>query len=122
MGRLSSSQLQVSYVINVTMSTESISSSANAKNEEIEAITSFLSDVLRPGSSLSPVFLAVVDCVLGLLLLILISLLWLTNYNIHFFGLITAEIALWLSIKWSVYNLDNFFNDIDRDVIIQVYT
>jgi hypothetical protein len=62
--------------------------------------SSFFSNILQPGSSLNPSFLFIVDCILGSLLIVLLSLACLTSGNLHIFALIAIELALWASIKW----------------------
>lgn len=61
-----------------------------------------VSHILTPGSSLHPTFLLVVDGVFVFLLLVLMSLLFITGGNLHFFVLICISLALWASVKWSV--------------------
>ena len=61
-----------------------------------------VSHILTPGSSLHPTFLLVVDGVFIFLLLVLVSLLFITGGNLHFFALICITLALWASVKWSV--------------------
>jgi len=65
----------------------------------------FLSAVLTPGSSLNPTFLLVVDGVLALLALTLISLIVVTGGSVHPIALLLIELALWVSIKWFVNEL-----------------
>ncbi|KAG6378462.1 hypothetical protein JVT61DRAFT_12720 [Boletus reticuloceps] len=65
----------------------------------------FFSFVLKPGSSLHPSFLLAVDCAFALLFLVFAWSAYLTNGNIHFFILMTIEIALWASMKWFVQEL-----------------
>lgn len=67
---------------------------------EPETEGSFFADVLKPGSSFHPTFLAIVDGVLAVLLVVLISLAFLTSGNIHFIFLIVIELCLWASVKW----------------------
>jgi hypothetical protein len=64
------------------------------------ADSDFLSNILTPGSSLSPSFLLVVDVVLALLSLTLGSLAIATGGNIHLIALLFITLALWVSIKW----------------------
>lgn len=59
-----------------------------------------LSHILRPGSSLDPTFLRIVDGVFILLIFILISLLVITAGNLHFVALIVISLGLWGSVKW----------------------
>jgi len=65
----------------------------------------FLSNILAPGSSLNPNFLLVVDGVLALLALTLLSLVIVTGGNVHLIALLFIELALWVSIKWFVREL-----------------
>lgn len=60
------------------------------------------SDVLKPGSSLDSTFLLILDGAFTFLLLVLISLAYLTSGNIHIFALTAIELALWASVKWYV--------------------
>ncbi|KAM6490513.1 hypothetical protein JOM56_013856 [Amanita muscaria] len=64
--------------------------------------TSFLDQVLQPGSSLQPNFLLAVDVAFTLLFLVLVTLLYLTAGNLHVVALILVELALWASVKWCV--------------------
>ncbi|KAF9481966.1 hypothetical protein BDN70DRAFT_875589 [Pholiota conissans] len=73
-------------------------------HQESEA-TSFFSQILKPGSSLHPTFLVIVDCAFLLLLLVFITLIFLTNGNLHVFALIAIELGLWASVKWFVNEL-----------------
>lgn len=65
----------------------------------------FLSTVLEPGSSLNPTFLLIVDGVLALLALTLVSLIVVTGGSVHPIALLLIELALWVSIKWFIYEL-----------------
>ncbi|KAJ7276188.1 hypothetical protein B0H12DRAFT_1227365 [Mycena haematopus] len=67
----------------------------------------FLSDILKPGSSLQPRFLLVLDLAFVALLFILVALAFLTAGNFHIFALIAIELALWASVKWFVNELKN---------------
>ena len=62
--------------------------------------SSFLSDLLKPGSSLNPSSILVLDCILGALLVVLLSLAYFTSGNGHILALIAVELALWASLKW----------------------
>jgi len=64
---------------------------------------SFFADILRPGSSFHPTFLAVVDGVLAVLLALLLSLAVMTAGNIHLIFLTVIELGLWASVKWFVH-------------------
>ncbi|KAJ7774336.1 hypothetical protein DFH07DRAFT_732836 [Mycena maculata] len=61
---------------------------------------SFFADILKPGSSLHPQFLFVLDLTFASLLFILLSLVVLTSGNLHIFALIAIELGLWVSVKW----------------------
>ncbi|KAH9173423.1 hypothetical protein EDB89DRAFT_2068871 [Lactarius sanguifluus] len=65
----------------------------------------FLSAVLTPGSSLTPTFLLLVDGVLALLALTLVSLIVVSGGSVHPIALLLIELALWVSIKWFVNEL-----------------
>lgn len=72
-------------------------STPDAPDEE-----SFLANILKPGSSLNPTFLFIVDGAFTFLLLVFITLAFLTSGNIHIFVLMGIELALWASVKWCV--------------------
>jgi hypothetical protein len=61
---------------------------------------SFLANILKPGSSLNPTFLLIVDGAFTFLLLVFIALAFMTGGNMHIFGLMGVELALWVSVKW----------------------
>ena len=63
---------------------------------------SFIANILKPGSSLHPTFLLIVDGAFSFLLFVFIILAFLTAGNIHIFALIGIEMALWASVKWYV--------------------
>ncbi|KAJ7937254.1 hypothetical protein B0H13DRAFT_1699027 [Mycena leptocephala] len=67
----------------------------------------FFSEILKPGSSLDPKFLFVLDSAFAALLFILLALAVLTAGNLHIFALIAIELALWASVKWFVNELKN---------------
>ncbi|KAF8192435.1 hypothetical protein BJ912DRAFT_261025 [Pholiota molesta] len=69
--------------------------------------TPFFSQILKPGSSLHPTFLLIVDCAFLLLLLVFIALIFVTGGNLHVFALIAIELGLWGSVKWFVNELKN---------------
>lgn len=69
-----------------------------------ETEESFFADILKPGSSLHPTFLVIVDAVLAVLLVVLISLAFITSGNVHFIFLSVIELGLWASVKWSDLN------------------
>jgi NADH:ubiquinone oxidoreductase subunit 6 (subunit J) len=60
----------------------------------------FISNILKPGSSLHPTFLLIVDAAFLCLLLVLVTLVFLTAQNPHIFALIFIELCLWASVKW----------------------
>ncbi|KAJ7179305.1 hypothetical protein C8R46DRAFT_635382 [Mycena filopes] len=68
---------------------------------------SFFADILKPGSSLNPQFLFLLDLAFAALLFILLTLTVLTAGNLHIFALIAIELALWASVKWFVNELKN---------------
>ncbi|TDL29468.1 hypothetical protein BD410DRAFT_779871 [Rickenella mellea] len=72
-----------------------------------DSVVSFFSDILKPGSSLNPNFLIVVDGAFTCLLFVLLMLLWMTAGSIHLFALIAIELALWASVKWFINELKN---------------
>jgi uncharacterized membrane protein len=75
---------------------------SSAQTEEPEAEESFVANILKPGSSLNPTFLAVLDGALACLFLVLLALAWLTSGNLHVFVLLGIELSLWASVKWYV--------------------
>ncbi|KIM91002.1 hypothetical protein PILCRDRAFT_1228 [Piloderma croceum F 1598] len=83
------------------MSTSALSSPPSDDSE------SFFSTILKPGSSLHPTFLLIVDGAFAFLLVVFIALAFMTAGNIHIFALMGIELALWASIKWFVYELQN---------------
>ncbi|PIL36703.1 hypothetical protein GSI_00392 [Ganoderma sinense ZZ0214-1] len=70
-----------------------------------DALSSFFSGILAPGSSLNPTFLLALDGVLATLLLVLLGLFVATNYNFHLLFLSVIELCLWASIKWFLSEL-----------------
>ncbi|EJD01214.1 uncharacterized protein FOMMEDRAFT_88480 [Fomitiporia mediterranea MF3/22] len=63
---------------------------------------SFFSNLLKPGSSLSPTFLLVLDGAFAILLTIFVILLFLLSGSMHIVVLIGVELCLWASVKWWV--------------------
>jgi uncharacterized membrane protein len=63
---------------------------------------SFISFLLKPGSSLHPTFLLAVDAAFALLFVVFAWSAYLTKGNLHFFALMGIQLALWASIKWYV--------------------
>jgi uncharacterized membrane protein len=63
---------------------------------------SFFADIIKPGSSLNPTFLLILDGAFSFLFFVLLSLAFLTSGNPHIFALMGIEIALWGSVKWYV--------------------
>ncbi|KAJ3807735.1 hypothetical protein EV368DRAFT_28878, partial [Lentinula lateritia] len=61
---------------------------------------SFFSDILKPGSSLHPTFLLILDAIFFALLLTLLGLVFATAGNIHLIFLTVIELGLWASVKW----------------------
>lgn len=70
-----------------------------------EGDESFFANILTPGSSLNPKFLAILDGAFLFLLLVLIFLAILTSGNRHILALIAIELALWTSVKWFVESI-----------------
>ncbi|KAJ8595361.1 hypothetical protein M405DRAFT_807464 [Rhizopogon salebrosus TDB-379] len=66
---------------------------------------SFVSFLLKPGSSLHPTFLLAVDAAFALLFVVFAWSAYLTKGNLHFFALMGIQLALWASIKWFVQEL-----------------
>ncbi len=79
-----------------------MSESSAQVERPVDASETFFSQILNPGSSLHPTFLLILDGSFTLLLIVLISLLYMTSGNIHFIGLIGIELGLWGSVKWCV--------------------
>jgi hypothetical protein len=67
-------------------------------NDETEE--SFFSNILKPGSSLNPTFLAILDGAFVCLFCVLLVLAYLTAGNPHMFALMVIELGLWASVKW----------------------
>ncbi|KAG1832940.1 hypothetical protein EV424DRAFT_1312044 [Suillus variegatus] len=63
---------------------------------------SFVSFILKPGSSLHPTFLFAVDAAFALLFFVFLWSAYLTKGNPHFFVLMGIQLALWVSVKWYV--------------------
>ncbi|KAI1792987.1 hypothetical protein LXA43DRAFT_1093251 [Ganoderma leucocontextum] len=70
-----------------------------------DALSNGLSGILAPGSSLDPAFLLVLDGILATLLVVLLGLFVVTNYNPHLLFLSIIELCLWVSIKWFLSEL-----------------
>ncbi|KAF5387773.1 hypothetical protein D9615_000212 [Tricholomella constricta] len=68
---------------------------------------SFFANILKPGSSLSPTFLVILDGAFVSLFLVFVVLAFLTSGNLHIFALMAIELALWASVKWFVNELKN---------------
>ncbi|ESK97435.1 pkr1p [Moniliophthora roreri MCA 2997] len=83
--------------------------------DSLDAATSFFSEILKPGSSLHPTFLLILDVAFAALLVILLGLLFATNGNVHIGGLIVIELCLWASVKWFVYELGKIPPKTDED-------
>jgi uncharacterized membrane protein len=64
-----------------------------------DSLDAFLDNILKPGSSLNPTFLAILDGAFAFLFFILGFLAFFTR-SIHVFFLIGIEVALWASVKW----------------------
>jgi uncharacterized membrane protein len=63
---------------------------------------SFVEDILKPGSSLNPTFLAILDAAFACLFVVFLVLAFLSSGNIHVFALLGIELCLWASVKWCV--------------------
>jgi hypothetical protein len=72
---------------------------ATLSEENVDADDSFVSNLLKPGSSLNPTFLAIVDGCFAFLLVVLLSLLAMTR-SVHFVVLPLITLGLWASVKW----------------------
>lgn len=68
-----------------------------------EPVEALVSHILTPGSTLNPQFLLVLDGAFVMLLVILLVLLVLT-WSIHFVALICIELGLWASVQLYVCN------------------
>ncbi|VDC06137.1 unnamed protein product [Peniophora sp. CBMAI 1063] len=84
-----------------------VSEEQDATSEKPLEEQSFFENILTPGSSLHPTFLFIVDFALAFLAMVFISLAVLTSGNVHFYILLGITLALWGSIKWFVYELQN---------------
>lgn len=62
-------------------------------------------NILEPGSSLNPTFLAILDAIFLLLFLLFVALAFVTSGNFHIFALMTIELGLWASVKWCVRHI-----------------
>jgi len=71
----------------------------------------FISTILKPGSSLHPTFLFIVDAAFLCLLLVLVTLAFLTAQNPHIFALIFIELCLWGSVKGFIHELKTMHQD-----------
>lgn len=63
---------------------------------------SFVANILKPGSSLNPTFLAILDGAFVSLFVVLLALAFLSSGSIHVFALLGIELCLWASVKWCV--------------------
>jgi len=79
----------------------------SASSTDGEDAFSFFTDILKPGSSLNPTFLAVLDVAFISLFLVFVALAFVTSGNLHIFVLMVIELALWASVKWFVNELKN---------------
>jgi ER protein Pkr1 len=66
----------------------------------VENEESFIATILKPGSSLNPTFLTILDGAFACLFLVLVVLALLTSGNLHVFVLLAIELSLWASVKW----------------------
>ncbi|TFK27095.1 hypothetical protein FA15DRAFT_587068 [Coprinopsis marcescibilis] len=79
---------------------------ASEPTEEESGLESFFNNILKPGSSLDPTFLAIVDGAFASLLGILLLSFFATSWNLHILSLIVIVICLWGSVKW--YEIHNY--------------
>ncbi|KAH8830177.1 hypothetical protein DL96DRAFT_1707013 [Flagelloscypha sp. PMI_526] len=73
--------------------------------EQDTSFSGFLSEILKPGSSLHPIFTLCVDIAFSLLLVVLLTCAFVTQGNIHFIALTLIALALWASVKWFIAEL-----------------
>ncbi|KAF9468932.1 hypothetical protein BDZ94DRAFT_1244957 [Collybia nuda] len=66
---------------------------------------SFFFNILKPGSSLNPTFLAILDGAFAILFCVFLGLAYLTSGNPHIFALMGIELGLWASVKWFISEL-----------------
>ncbi|KZT74543.1 hypothetical protein DAEQUDRAFT_761384 [Daedalea quercina L-15889] len=66
---------------------------------------SLFSTLLTPGSSLHPTLLLLLDVAFFALFLVFLSLAIVTRGNVHLLVLMLIEVALWVSVKWFVSEL-----------------
>jgi len=85
-----------------------------------EESQSFFADVLKPGSSFHPTFLAIVDVAFAFLLVVLLSLAFITSGNIHLIFLTLIELALWASVKWFVHELNKAQVNMNQDTDLKI--
>ena len=77
--------------------------STNTKmSSTVSSQDSLFASLLKPGSSLHPTFLRILDGAFATLLAIFITLLYLLSGNVHIVFLIIIELCLWASVKWYV--------------------
>lgn len=77
--------------------------STESLKPSVEQGDDFWSNLLKPGSSLNPAFLLILDVAFAALLCIFLALLYLMPGSIHIIFLIIIVLCLWASVKW--YNV-----------------
>jgi len=82
------------------MSSEEVKQGSQDPQDPQDNLSNFISNILKPGSSLHPTFLLIVDGAFAFLFIIFIILAFMTSGNIHIFGLMGIELCLWGSVKW----------------------
>lgn len=70
-----------------------------------DASEGIFDNILKPGSSLNPAFLAILDAIFLFLFLLFVVLAFVTSGNLHIFALMTIELGLWASVKWCVRHI-----------------
>lgn len=65
-----------------------------SKNDDL------LAQVLTPGSSRYPLWIALLNVAFAALFCVFLGLLWVTGGNFHIFVLIGIEGCLWGSVQW----------------------
>ncbi|RDB23183.1 hypothetical protein Hypma_009557 [Hypsizygus marmoreus] len=75
-----------------------------ASSNDVAVDDSFFANILTPGSSLNPTFLAILDSAFVSLFLVLLGLAFVTQ-SPHMLALMVIELCLWASVKWYVNEL-----------------
>src|ERR1700731_4067401 len=79
-----------------------MSASSKSTTGASASASSFLEEILAPGSSLHPKFLFALDVAFSALFVVLLTLVYLTR-NWHVMALLGIEVGLWATVKWSVH-------------------